>query len=85
MNISAGAQRIRKVGLYCLLPSLALFAISVGMVALALLWPSLGFHIALMDIAILPLLLAIPGASLWGIGWIIEGFADKSVDDSVKT
>jgi hypothetical protein len=85
MNISGGAKRIRKAGRYCLLASLAVFVLLVGVVAVALLWPSLGISFALLDVALLPLLLAVPGATLWLIGWIVEGFSDNNIEDQVRT
>jgi len=53
------------------------FVLLACLLAVALLVPTAGIHFALLDLILIPALLAIPGAVLWLIGWIVEGFAEK--------
>jgi hypothetical protein len=53
--------------------------------AVALLRPSLGIGFALLDLILLPLLVAAPGAVLWLAGWIVEGFAEKDQPRPLRT
>lgn len=78
MNITGGAERMRRVGRYILLSALGVFAALCCLVAVALLVPSLGIGFAIVDVLLLPLLIAIPGAGFWLAGWIVEGFAKEA-------
>jgi|HubBroStandDraft_1064217.scaffolds.fasta_scaffold58971_2 hypothetical protein len=85
MNIAGGARRMRRVGRYVVLAALGVFALLFGLLAAALLRPSLGIHFAMIDLILLPILVAIPGASLWLAGWIVEGFAEKDQPGQLRT
>lgn len=76
MNISGGARRMRRVGRYMMLAALGVFALLLCLLAVALLRPSLGISFALIDLIAVPALIATPGAAMWLLGWIVEGFAE---------
>jgi hypothetical protein len=78
MNIHEGARRIKSIGQYMLFASLGVFAALLCLLIVALVWPALGFNFAIVDLILLPLLVAVPGAVLWGAGWIMEGFAKEA-------
>jgi hypothetical protein len=85
MNIAGGARRMRRVGQYLLFAALGVFALLLCVLAVALLRPSLGIGFALLDLILLPLLVAAPGAVLWLAGWIVEGFAEKDQPGPLRT
>jgi hypothetical protein len=86
MNISGGAKRIQFAGRCLIGFSLILFGVCVCALLAALLFPSIGLHVALAELVLIPLFAAVPGASLWLIGWIIEGFAGNDArEDRVRT
>jgi hypothetical protein len=78
MNLHEGAQRIKSIGKYAMCAAGLLFALLACLLTVALLWPSLGISMALMEAVLLPSLLAVPGATLWLLGWVIEGFGEKT-------
>jgi hypothetical protein len=85
MNIAGGARRMRRVGRYILLAALGVFALLLCVLAAALLRPSLGIHFAMIELILLPLIVAIPGAALWLTGWIVEGFAEDGRQGQLRT
>lgn len=85
MNIAGGARRMRRVGRYIVMAAVCVFALLLCVLAVALLRPSLGISFALIDLIVLPLLVAIPGAILWLAGWIVEGFAEKDQPGQLRT
>jgi hypothetical protein len=85
MNISGGARRIRQVGRYIMLAALGAFALLVCLLAVALLRPSLGISFALIDVILAPMLIAAPGAAMWLLGWIVEGFAEGGEQGQLGT
>jgi hypothetical protein len=84
MNVQLGARRIKIVGIWTTLllciPGvfLLIVCLTVNLMGRA---PG-SADIGLLDLLLMPLLLALPGASLWLIGWIIEGFADRDQPNS---
>jgi hypothetical protein len=86
MNIAGGARRIQFAGRCLIGISLVLFGACVVTLLVALLLPSLGLHVALAELVMIPLLPAVPGAALWVTGWVVEGFADNGAPpDRVRT
>ena len=86
MNISGGAKRIQFAGRCLIGFSLIVFGVCLCALLTALVFPSLGLHVALAGVVIVPLLAAVPGASLWFLGWVLEGFAgSESSQDRVRT
>lgn len=78
MSVYEGARRIKTMGRFILYVASGLFVFLVCVLITALIWPSLGIHFAFLEVVILPLLVAVPGAMLLLIGWIVEGFGAKS-------
>lgn len=85
MNIAGGSRRIRNAGRYMVFAAAALFGTLACLLAVALLWPSLGIHFALIELIALPMLVAVPGGALWLVGWIVEGFADNAPESELRT
>ncbi len=87
MNISGGARRIQFAGRCLIGFSLIVFGVCLCTLLIAFLFPSLGLHVALAEVILIPLVAAAPGASLWLLGWVIEGFAgnDSSPQDRART
>jgi hypothetical protein len=86
MNIAGGAKRIQFAGRCLLRFSPIVFGVFLAILLIALLFPKLGLHVALAEVILAPLLIAVPGASLWFLGWVIEGFAgNESAQDRVRT
>ncbi|MGA2889193.1 MAG: hypothetical protein ABSE51_14160 [Terracidiphilus sp.] len=77
MNISGGARRVRYAGRIIMLGAGAVFILLACLLTVALLFPAAGVRFALLDLVVIPALVACPGAVLWLVGWIIEGFAEK--------
>jgi len=76
MNVQEGAKRMRRAGIW-------LVVLPVCWMVLAWLWRAIAYlhtgtglvasGLGIADIFIL----ATPGALLWLVGWIVEGFAQK--------
>jgi hypothetical protein len=85
MDISGGARRIRYAGRIIMFVAAGVFALLACLLAVALLFPAAGIRFALLDLILIPALLAIPGAGLWLIGWIVEGFAGDPMQGRVQS
>jgi len=75
MNVNEGARRIKSIGRYMLFASLGVFGLLICLLVTALLLPALEIHFAMIELVVLPMIVAVPGASLYLIAWIVEGFA----------
>jgi hypothetical protein len=86
MNITGGARRIQFAG-HCLIRfSQIVFGVCLCVLLIAILFPKLGLHVALLGVIIAPLLITVPGATLWFLGWVVEGFADNDPEqERVRT
>jgi uncharacterized membrane protein YbhN (UPF0104 family) len=76
MNIQGGARRFKMAGRALIYTSLVVATLVVCFVVVALAFPSLGINASVLSLVMLPLFVSVPGAGLWFLGWVIEGFAD---------
>jgi hypothetical protein len=83
MNIQQGAQRMRVVGklLAIALPCLGVLVAIVDSIPSLLNRSQNHGSVGLLDLIFL-VFLAAPGLSLWLLGWIVEGFADRNQSGS---
>jgi hypothetical protein len=82
MNIVEGTRRIRMAGKYILFAAAGVFVALLIFGLLATMTDQL--HVSLSAIVFLPLLIAVPGASLYFLGWIIEGFSQPAGEKSSR-
>jgi quinol-cytochrome oxidoreductase complex cytochrome b subunit len=77
MNVAEGARRIKTAGRWIVLFSLCTFVFALFVLAVLAYLPigRLVHSIGMLDLVLLLLMIATPGAGLWLAGWITEGFA----------
>ena len=78
MNIHEGARRIKSIGCTMLFAALGVFALLLCLQVVGLTMPALGIGFAVVDLILLPRIVAIPGAAFLIVGWIVEGFGAKA-------